>query len=459
MNKEPFFTKDPRFFKTFFSMMLLVALQNLVAYSVNMLDNIMLGSYSQDALSGAAAVNQIFFLVQQLAIALGNSLAVLAAQYWGKNEPGPIRTLTGLVLKAALAAGVAMVVLCSLFPRPILAFFTQSQAIRQQGEAYLSIIQWTFLLFLLSNTLLSALRSVKTVHIAFWISLVSLVVNGGVNYVLIFGKLGFPSLGIRGAAIGTLISRVLELAIVLIYLLKYDKKLTLFSQFRGAHGLLTASLPLRKAFIRVSIPLITGAMVWAIAGPIQTAILGQLSDDAIAANSVSITFYQYLKVVLVAVASTSSVMVGNTIGAGDLCRLRMETRTMSVMDLTIGVIMGLLLFVLRKPLLSMYDLTDTAYRLALNFMAIMSVIMVGMSYQMSVINGIIQGGGDAKFTMVTNLISVWGIVIPLSLLAAFRWHWPVELVVLALQSDQLFKCIPAFFRYRSYKWIKNLTVS
>ena len=191
--------------------------------------------------------------------------------------------------------------------------------------------------------------------------------------------------------------------------------------------------------------------------PMQTAILGHLSADAIAANSVSSTFFQYLKVIVIAISSASAVVIGKDIGEGDIERVKSDGRTLSVMDLLIGVVLASLLFVLRGPLLSMYKLTDTAAVLADHFIMIMSIVMVGMSYQMPVSVGVIQGGGDTKFSMYTNLISTWGIVMPLSFLAAFVWKLPVELVVAAVQSDQLFKGIPVFLRFRSYKWIHKLT--
>ncbi len=190
--KEPFFTKDKSFYKTLFKMLVVVALQNLVAYSVNMADNIMLGSYSQNALSGAATVNQIFFMVQQFALSIGNALVVLASQYWGQHRVEPIRTLTGIALKLGLIIGIILILVCIIIPVPLLRLFTNEPEIIEQGRQYLAMIQWTFLLFIISQILVSALRSVGIVNISFYISIVSLIVNVGINYVLIFGKFGRP---------------------------------------------------------------------------------------------------------------------------------------------------------------------------------------------------------------------------------------------------------------------------
>ena len=257
--KEPFFTKDKNFYKTFFRLMLVVALQNLVAYSVNMLDNMMLGSYSQNALSGAATVNQIFFMVNLLALAIGNALIVMSSQYWGKRDTHTIKKLTGIAMTCSVAAAVIVVLVCAVWPEQLLRLFTTSPDIIAEGMTYLSILKWTFALFLISNLLISMLRSVETVQISFIISIVSLIVNGGINYTLIFGNFGFPEMGIQGAAIGTLTARILEFLIVIVYVLKIDKKVQIFHGGLLQETFSTVSRGLWKNFIKVSSPGICSA--------------------------------------------------------------------------------------------------------------------------------------------------------------------------------------------------------
>jgi putative MATE family efflux protein len=452
MEKASFFSKDKSFYKAFFSMMAVVALQNLVAYSVNMADNVMLGRFSQEALSGAATVNQIFFIVQQFALSFGNALVAISSQYWGERRAGPLRTLTGITLKLSVAVGVVIVVLCLAIPGPLLSLFTSSEAIIAEGKKYLAIIVWTFLLFIVSQVLMAALRSVGTVRISFYISVVSLIINVGINYVLIFGKLGFPRMGITGAAIGTLVARAVELAIVVWYVAVREKKLKFFGR-----GMFARNPLLFRDYIRIYIPIMCASVLWGFSVPIQTAILGHLSADAIAANSVATTFYQYLKVIVMAVSSTSAALIGAAIGRGDLGEVKAEARTMSVIDVAIGLVLGVALVLLRRPLLSLYSLQPSAMELSDRLIVIMGAVMVGMSYQMPVSFGLIMGGGDAKFTMKMNLISTWAIVTPLSFMAAFWWKWPVELVVIVVQSDQIFKCLPTFIHFRKYGWIKKLT--
>lgn len=450
--RETFFTKEKGFYTTLFRMMLVLALQNLVAYSINMADNMMLGNYNQNALSGAATVNQIFFMVQQFALSIGNALVVLASQYWGEKRIEPIRRLTGIALLAGLFCGLVILTICVMMPEQLLRLFTDTPEILNEGVRYLKLLKWTFVFYIITNVLMAALRSVETVNISFYISLVSLAVNVVINYTLIYGRFGFPEMGVVGAAIGTFIARIFELGIVVIYIAFFDKKLHLFSA-----EILRIDWKLGKDYMKVAMPIVLSQVLWGISVPMQTAILGHLSGNAIAANSVATTFYQYLKVVVIAMSSTSAVMIGNAIGRGDMRRIRSDARTLAVIDVVIGLILGAALFVLRTPLLSMYQLTPDARILADHLIIVMSFVMVGMSYQMPVSFGIIQGAGDTKFTMTMNMVSTWAIVMPLSFVAAFWWKLPVEAVVIAIQSDQIFKGIPTFIRFRSYRWVRKLT--
>ena len=453
---ESFFITDRSFYHSLAALIVTLSIQNLLSYSVNMIDNIMLGSYSQAALSGAATVNQIFFIVQQMAIAMDNALVAIASQYWGKRQCEPIRKVSRIALLYCAVCAIAILLLCSLFPGRLLGLFTTSQDILAEGQAYLSIVRFSFVLFFFSNMLMAVLRSVEDTKISVVISAVSLLINTAINYTLIFGRFGFPELGIRGAAIGTCIARVAELLIILYYLWKKDTKVRLFLK-SAPDDTKVDSGELSKMYLKVCIPMTVTKLLWAIATPVQTAILGHLSDDAIAANSVATTFYQYLKVIVSAVASAASVMIGKKIGEDRPEQVRAAGRTMSVIVLCIGMVLGSILFLLRDPLLSLYALSEDALLLADHLIVIMSVVMVGMSYQMPV-SAILQGSGDIRFCASMNLISVWLIVMPLSFIAAFVLDLPVEIVVICLQSDQVFKCVPVFLRFRRYRWIHKLTV-
>ena len=452
-SKLSFITKDPYFYKTIGRLMTVIVLQNLVAYSVNMADNLMLGSYSQAALSGAATVNQIQFMVQQITLAIGDSVVVLGSQYWGKRQTGPIRQLTLYALMLCLVLGMGVFAWTSLAPQSVLSIFTSNAAYIAEGCGYLELIRFTYPIYTVSTVLMAALRTVETVGLSLRISITSLVLNVCINYALIFGHFGFPELGIRGAAVGTLVSRSAELLIVLLYIAFRDKKLRLFSS-----GRIPFSAPLFRDYLHVFIPSFVSNFLWSIATPIQTAVLGRLSDDAIAANSVSTTIFQYLKIIAMGEASASSVLIGKTVGESESDeRVKSYSRTLQLLYLLIGLILGTALFFLRIPFLGLYDLSPAALEAADGMLVVLAFVMVGMAYQMPVCVGIIKGGGDVRYMMYLNLISTWLIVMPLTFLGAFVWKLPAVWVVAILNSDQIFKCLPVAIRVNRYRWIRRLT--
>lgn len=446
------FTKDRYFYKTIVHLMSTIILQNIIAYSINMADNIMLGAYSQAALSGAATVNQVQFIVQQITIAIGDSVVVIGAQYWGKKNAAPVRTLTIFALFFGIALGASVFIWTSAAPRSVLSIFTNNESYIAEGTKYLRLIRFTYPVFIVTTILLAALRAVETVTLAMKISALSLVIDVGINYVFIFGKFGFPELGITGAAIGTLTARITELLIVVIYMLTRENKLKLFS--RG--GKLEKKL--FSDYVKVLWPSFVSNMLWSIATPIQTSVLGHLADDAIAANSVSTTVYQYLKIVAVGEASASAVLIGKTVGASgnDDTKVKEYTKTLQAIYIIFGLFLGVAVFFLRIPFLKLYELTPNAFSIADGMLIVLSFAMVGMSYQMPVSVGIIKGGGDVKFIMYMNLVSTWFIVMPLTFLGAFAWNLHPVAVVAILNSDQIFKCLPVAVRCNRYKWIKHL---
>jgi putative MATE family efflux protein len=446
--------KEREFYRTLFHLMLVVALQNVVAYSVNVADNIMLGNYSQAALSGAATVNQIQFLVQSVATSIGDAIVMINAQYYGKGQLSPMRSVAGTGLRVGLIVGVFVFLLTSLFPSELLGLFTSDPEIIAAGTEYLQLMRFTYLLYILSTILLAALRGVGTVNIAFALSGMSLILNVCINYTLIFGHFGFPELGIQGAAIGTLTARTIELLVVIFYILRVDKKLRLFAEnpFRRDSAL-------SRDFHRVALPVVATSFIWCLATPIQTGILGHLSSDAIAANSVSSTMFQYTKVVTQGACSAAAVMVGRLVGTGMTTKpqLRPYVRRLQLIFLGLGIVLGGVLYLIRGPILSLYALSTEAMALADSLMKLMVLIFLGMSYQMPTLFGIVRGGGDTRFNMINNLVFTWGVVMPLSFAAAFWWKLPVFWVVFFLNCDQLLKCVPAFLYANSYRWVHVLT--
>ena len=299
------FVKDKPFYKAFFSMTAIIALQNLITFAVNLADNVMIGGYSQDALSGVAMVNQIQFLLQMVVGGIGNGITVLGAQYWGKKQIEPIRRVTSIGMVLAIGASALMMLAVYFFPSQVLSLLTNEQAVIAEGKKYLVIICYSYILFAITNVLLASLRSVETVRIGFVVTLTALAVNVVLNYGLIYGRLGMPEMGVEGAAIATLISRIVEFLIVVIYALLFDKKIGWKPK-----DLLHLDGSLFRDYIRVGMPLILSSSIWGLAMSAQTAILGRMGGETIAANSIATTIFQVITVVTYGSASASSVVIG-----------------------------------------------------------------------------------------------------------------------------------------------------
>lgn len=243
--------KDKKFYKTFLSLCLPIVLQNVIALSVNLADNLMLGRYGESSLSGVAAVNQIQFIYQNLLMGIGDGLVILASQYWGKRELEPIKKISSIAMRTALVLMTILFVIVSVFPEQVVGLFTKDEIILQEGVRYLQIVRFTYPFFCVTQILLATLRSTEVVKIAFYLSLSTLCVNCGINWVLIYGNLGMPRLGVQGAAIGTLTARAIETIIILCYIKKKEKNLHL-----RMRDYLKIDGQMAKDYYRVSAPII-----------------------------------------------------------------------------------------------------------------------------------------------------------------------------------------------------------
>ena len=455
-------TRDRSFYTDFFAVWSVLVLYNIITLGVNLLDNVMVSAYSESAMAGVSAVNQVQFLFQQLMLGAGDAVVVLGSQYWGQKRTQPIKRFFVGALLLGAALSLLFFAVSAITPAGVVSLFTDDPAIHAAGVEYLRIMKYSFLVFAMTNLMLAVLRCVETVRIGFWVSVSTLMVNGGLNYLLIEGRWGFPRLGVTGAAIATLAARVMELVIVLVYLLCLDKKL-----MWRVRDFFSMDKLLVKDYLKLVRPFLVTSLLFGGAVMLQTVILGHLEEtgvggSTIAANSIASTLYQMLKVAIVGASSAAAVLIGKAIGSGRMDVIKSYTQTLQLMFLGIGVCTSTLLFLLRVPIVSLYaaispDISPETCQMALDFILVLCVTGFGTAYQMPVATGIIRGGGDARFVLVNDLISIWGIVIPVSLLAAFVLKLPPVVVIACLNADQVFKCGAACIKVNRYRWMKKLT--
>lgn len=446
---------DKTFYRTFAILTLSLALQNLLTYSVNLADNIMLGRFSQDALSGASLCNQLQFFLQMLVQGVGEGVVVLGARYWGKKDLKPIPDIIGAGLRFGVSIAAVLFVLALLFPTQIIRLMTNDPVIMEQAVQYLQIICFTYVIFALTNMLTASLRSIGIVKIGYIISASTLCINICLNYVLIYGHFGAPALGVRGAAIATLVSRTVELLIV-IWFLKFREH-TLCLNWRKLLFIDTSYI---RDYIHVSLPMLVTQTMWGASSIIQTAILGNMENAAmvVPANSISVLVFQILSVVGYGAASAAAIMTGRTLGEGHKERIDQTAFTFQIMFCIIGVFTGLIILLSRGLVLQIYNtLSPEAAELTRQFITVLAITSVGTCYQMAADCGILRAGGDTKFAMWNNLVFVWLICLPCAALSAFVFHFSPVVVFFCLKMEQLGKCLVIFLRVRSKKWIKQIT--
>ncbi len=447
------------FWRRFFRLMLTIALQNIIVYSVNLLDNVMIGRYSELALSGVFIVNQIQFLLHMLVTGIADGTVVIASRFWGEGNIDSIKRTAATALRFALGFSLLLTLVALIFPNYVLGIFTDKPYVIEEAAKYLQIVCLSYLFFSATQVLLGMLRSVECAYIGFANSCAALVINGVLNYILIFGHFGAPELGIRGAAIATLISRIVEFLIIVVYIAFFDKKLRAkFMDFLKTEAEIT------RKFIKVSLPVVLSGTLWGVAMGLQTSILGRLTDSVISANSIASTLFQILTVFIFASSTAAAIMIGKTLGestasvSADALKAELSHRAkvLQLIFLGLGLATGILLFVFKDVIIGFYNIEEETRQLALQFMTVLSVTVVGTAYEAPVLCGIVRGGGDTKFVLYNDTIFMWGIVLPASFLAAFVFHLSPVVIFICLKSDQILKCIVAYYKVNHGNWMKKI---
>ncbi len=445
------FTKDRSFYKTLFALAVPISLQNLITFAVNFADNLMIGSLGDDAISGVYVGNQLQTVVQMFVAGIEGAILILAAQYWGKRDSSSIRKVVSVGMKFALGVGLLATLSAVLFPEWIIRAFTQEPGVIREGAAYVQIVGFTYLFFSVSQVMIAAMRSVETAKIGLYISCMALVVNVGLNYVLIFGHLGFPAMGVRGAAIATLISRILEMCVSTGYVFFVDKKLRFTLM-----DLLHTDRQLLWDFIRYGLPIIGGQVVWAVNSLANTKILGCYSAGVIAATSITGMLHNLVYVWMNGMSSAVGIITGKTVGAGLYDKMKEYAKTVQVIFLIVGLVSGAAVFLARDGFISLYNASPEAQEYSRQFINVISVTIIGTCYQAACLFGLVKSGGDISFVFKNDTIFVFLVVLPSSLLAMWLGA-PPWVVFACLKCDQIFKCFVALVKINRYNWMKNLT--
>lgn len=444
--------REREFYRTIFRIALPAALQGFVSLLVVLVDNMMVSSLGDVVYAGVAQANAAttFFVATVSGLVSGSS--VLISQYWGKRDDARIRRIFAIVSWVCLAVAALFVGVITAFPQAVLRVFVNDPEIIAAALPYFRLVCWSYLPFALSTALVGMLRSVEIVRVTLYVALLSLVANISLNYILIFGKLGLPAMGAEGAALATILARILELALVWWYAFYKQKSFPLRPRM-----LLRGDRTLWRDYVKYGVPVGVGDMQWALVGVCKAAIIGRLGASMIAANNVAESMMSIAMMLTSSLAGGACVVIGKTVGARDYARTRKYSNTIQLIFLGIGLVMSALAFLLRAPFTNLYSVSPETQNLAAQMIALGAITLIGTTYHASCFVGINRGAGDSRFVLIVDMICGWLVVIPVSILAAFVWKLPLPWVFLLIRVDQLFKWIIAFFRLRGNKWIKNVT--
>ncbi len=446
------FTRDRSFYRSLVALAVPVALQNLITFAVSFADNLMVGALGDAAVSGVYMGGQVQTFLQMFSGGIEGAILILAAQYWGRQDTGSIKKIVSIGLHFSVLVGILVTAVCLIAPGPIISVFAKDPSVVADGADYLRVVCFSYLFFCVTQALIAAMRSVEVARIGMLVSAVSLVVNVSLNYCLIFGHFGFPAMGVKGAALATVIARMTETAVMVFYAARVDRRLCL-----KLRDVLSTDRTLRRDFIRYGMPIIGGNVVWSVNMMASSAILGRFPASVITAASVSNTLHSLAYVTMNGMSAALGIITGKTVGAGKYERMREYAYTVQVIFLILGFVTGGAMFLVKDAFIGLYGgITAEAVDASRQFITVLSVTFIGTCYQVPTLFGLVKSGGDVGFVFKNDTIFVFLVVLPSAIIASYLGA-PAWVVFACLKCDQILKCFVAVVKINRFDWMKNLT--
>lgn len=440
------------FYRLVASLVLPMAIQNLINVATTSADVFMLGSLGDAVLSGASLAGQLQFILNLFFFGLTSGACVLTAQYWGKGDTRTIEKVLGISMRFALIMTLIFFILAAFFPYAVMNVFSTEQDVIEQGAKYLRIVSVSYVFVAISMIYLNICRSIQRVVISTVVYFISLIVNIILNYILIFGKLGFPALGIEGAAYATVAARGVGVAVVIFYAVRMNKTVRFRLKDMFAH-----EKQLFKDFLRYSIPVTINELIWGGGTALNAVVIGHLGKTVVSANSVAQMTRQLATVVAFGIASATAIIVGKAIGEGNTKLAEIYARKMTWLSLAAGCLGAVIILLLRSPLAYAMSLSAESTEYLRMMMTVMSYFVIAQAMNTVFIVGIFRAGGDTRFGLVMDATTMYCGSILFGALAAFVFKWNVTVVYILLMSDELIKIPFSLWRYRTKKWLNNVT--
>ena len=442
---------DKKFLNTMLKLAAPIMLQNLIFASLNMVDGVMIGQLGESAVAAVGIANQIFFLVSLLFFGIGSGSAIFAAQYWGRKDTERIQSVLGLSLLMSISGAVIFSLVAILFPVQVISIYSKDPAVISQGSVYLQIVAFSYVITAISNSFAFVLRSTENVKLPLITSLVALSLNTFMNYGLILGNFGLPSLGVRGAAIATIISRLIE--VVLLLLIIYRKKLPIAAKLPALLNFKILSI---TKFFKTTLPVIATEIVWSFGITTYNVVYARIGTESIAAVNIAGTLDRIIFVVFAGLGNACAIMIGNQIGAEQNEIATSYAKKFLVFGAVGATILGLTMYTFANPFLSFYKVSEITINYTIKLIGLMALSLPVRSLNMILLIGILRSGGDTKVAFFIDAGSVWVVGVSMALIGAFVLGLPVHWVYLLVLADEVVKLAMGLYRFFSQRWINYL---
>lgn len=441
-----------KFYRNVIALVIPMALQNLINVGVSAADVIMLGGVGETALSGASLAGQVQYIMTLFLFGLTSGATVLTAQYWGKGDRDSIEKILGMAVKAAVFVTALFTVAALAVPEVLMSIFTSDPAVTAEGIRYLRIVAFSYMLMGITQAYLYIMRSVERVIVATVVYLLSLLCNIVLNSIFIFGLMGCPAMGVRGAALGTLCARILEVILVAGYARLFNRDIKLRMKY-----VIHTDRILFRDFMRYALPVVVNEVMWGLGTAANTAILGHMGSPAVAANSVAQVARQLATVVSFGLSSAAAIYLGKTIGEKKQEYAREYSKRFILLSIIMGALGGAVILAVSPVAASALSLSVTAKEYLRFMFFVMSYFVVGQAFNTTMVVGIFRSGGDTRFGLILDVTTMWCCSILLGFIAAFVLKLSVPAVYVILMSDEIIKIPITTWRYRKYRWLRDVT--
>lgn len=445
-------TSDKRkFLKTVALVASPIALQSLIGSSLNLVDNLMIGHLGELPLNAVGVSVQIFFVYWMFVFGFASGGATFISQFYGVKDLVNIRRTTGFTLAVVFGMGLIFFIAAVCFPEYLLRIFTRFPEVIEAGKVYVRIGAPVFLLVPVTQAFTVALRATQQTVQPLLASVVALGMNTCMNYILIYGKLGAPAMGIAGAALATVISRAVELGIILF--LVFGRRNMIAGPLREFFGF---RRDLARRIVRNALPTTINETMWGLGTALYIAAFARISISAGAAVQACNTINNLFSMIAFSIGDAILILVGQKLGEGKKAEAFAMSKILTKLAVTVGLILGALTLCFGKPILNLFDFTEEGAMDAWRILIVYASTLFMEVFNGTMVSGTLRSGGDTRFAMFTEVGAVWLIGVPLAFITSLWLGWPVYLAVLAVKSEGVVKGVILLRRYLSGKWLNTV---